>query len=85
MDSPIRTFRDDPLTVVQRRWMCGQGACDGEMKCAGVGLPSYPMQFPHECSSCGRQERSTIAYPRIAYLPIEALDPPALTPSLEKA
>jgi hypothetical protein len=71
---PIRQFREQPLTTVYRRWMCAADGCDGEMKPSGQAFASYPPQYPHHCEKCLRIETASTMYPRIAYLPIEALE-----------
>jgi hypothetical protein len=74
-EQPIRHFRDEPLTPVYRRWICAEAGCDGEMKPNGQGFMTCPPQYPHYCESCNRIESSSVTYPRIAYLPLEAIDP----------
>lgn len=71
---PIRRFREEPLSAVWRRWICNEEDCDGEMKPTGQCFPSNPPQYPHRCEKCQRQESASAVYPRIAYLPIEALE-----------
>jgi len=73
-DAPTRVFREEPLTAVWRRWMCYADGCDGEMKPSGQGLMTNPPQYPHHCEKCLRVESASTTYPRIAYLPIEALE-----------
>ena len=69
----MRQFRDDPITPVQRHWICGQGRCPGEMKYAGAAENGAKNLFC--CDTCARQEAATaVMYPRIAFLPIEPID-----------
>lgn len=71
---PIRRFRDEPVTAVYRHWMCDQEGCDGEMKKTGQGFTTMQTEWQHRCTKCGHEERASTNYPRVAYLPIEAIE-----------
>lgn len=72
---PIRRFRDEPVTPVNRRWMCAEGDCQGEMKSTGRGVTTMSTSWCHRCDICSREEWADFTYPRIAWLPLEAIDP----------
>lgn len=69
---PVRRFRDEPITTVYRRWVCPK--CLGEMKSTGKGFTTMSTSWEHRCDSCGHEEWANCNYPRVAYLPIEAID-----------
>jgi hypothetical protein len=74
IQEPARQFRDDPVTPVLRRWVCGQEGCGGEMKSTREGFTTLHTEWRHRCDACGREEWSQISYPRIAYLPAEKIE-----------
>lgn len=76
---PIRVFRDEPMTTVYRHWRCATDECDGEMKSTGRGMTTMDTSWQHRCDKCSREEWSDHNYPRVAYLPIEALDTSEVT------
>jgi hypothetical protein len=65
-----REFSDKPMRPVWRRWLCGLGECQGEMKFTGEALTSNPPRYRHACEACGRSENDRTRYPGIVYLPI---------------
>lgn len=71
---PVRHFRDEPVTPVTRRWMCAEEGCPGEMKSTGQGMTRMDTTWQHRCDQCSREEWVDFTYPRIAWLPQEALD-----------
>jgi hypothetical protein len=72
---PVRHFRNDPVTPVWRRWMCVANGCSGEMKSTGRGYATLGTVWEHCCDRCSRTEGADFTYPRIAWLPLEAIEP----------
>ncbi len=71
---PVRTFNDEPVTVVKRRWRCAENGCSGDMRSTGEGFTQFKTTWRHRCDKCGREEGADLTYPRIAYLPDEELE-----------
>ncbi len=44
-----------------------QCSCGGEMNLQGAVKLTYPLQYTHECESCGAAETICGEYPRIEY------------------
>lgn len=53
-----------PVTAVQVALKCD---CGCEMWPTGVVLTSFPEQYPHRCSGCGRVENHLSRYPRVEH------------------
>lgn len=70
----VRHFRDEKATPVWRHWICDAVGCDGEMKCVGRGVTMFETRWEHHCTKCGRTDFADYTYPRIAFLPMEAID-----------
>ena len=58
-----------PVSPVWVELMCTVEGCDGKIEsCAGIVLTSYPAQYPHKCSKCGKSRYiSGATYPYIDY------------------
>jgi hypothetical protein len=74
-EQPARRFRDEKIEPVYRRWICDKDGCDGEMRSTGQGFTQLTTTWSHECTKCHRREGASAQYPRIAYLPLEAIEP----------
>jgi hypothetical protein len=68
-------FRDEPVTPVWRHWLCPKDGCDGEMKSTGHGLTTLSTSWQHRCTKCQHEALAGANYPRVAYLPIEQIQP----------
>src|SRR6516165_11088409 len=68
-------FREEPVTPVYRRWMCEQVGCDGELVSTGEGITRLSTRWKHRCGKCGHEDWADTTYPRVAYLPIDAIGP----------
>ena len=42
-------------------------SCGGEFKFIDMILPTYPVQYPHDCNKCGKREIFYERYPKIEY------------------
>ena len=62
-------FREEPVTPVYRRWMCEQLLTTGE------GITRLSTRWKHRCAKCGHEDWADTTYPRVAYLPIDAIGP----------
>ena len=62
-------FREEPVTPVYRRWMCEQLLTTGE------GITRLSTRWKHRCGKCGHEDWADTTYPRVAYLPIDAIGP----------
>jgi hypothetical protein len=69
----IMHFREEPVTPVYRHWMCEQGGCDGELLSTGEGITRLSTRWKHRCGKCGREDWADATYPRVAYLPVDAI------------
>ena len=67
-------FREEPVTPVYRRWMCAQVGCNGELLFTGEGITRLSTRWKHRCGKCGHEDWADATYPRIAYLPIDAIE-----------
>ena len=51
--------------------ICVDYICDkcgeGRMRPGNTYLPTYPVQYPHECDRCGNVQTFLCKYPRIEY------------------
>lgn len=45
--------------------------CGGEYKPTGIVLTTYPEQYPHDCSKCGKREVFYEQYPKFEYVEVE--------------
>ena len=63
-------FREEPVTPVYRHWMCEQVGCNGELLSTGESITRLSTSWKHRC---GKWADAT--YPRVAYLPIDAIGP----------
>ena len=68
-------FREEPVTPVYRHWMCEQVGCNGELLSTGEGITRLSTRWKHRCGKCGHEDWADATYPRIAYLPIDAIGP----------
>jgi len=68
-------FRKEPVTPVYRRWMCEQVGCNGELLSTGDGITRLSTPWKHRCGKCGHEDWADTTYPRVAYLPIDAIGP----------
>src|SRR6266480_955698 len=68
-------FREEPVTPVYRRWMCAQVGCNGELVSTGEGITRLSTRWKHRCGKCGHEDRADATYPRVAYLPFDAIGP----------
>ena len=73
-EQPVRRFRDEKIEPVYRRWICGLDGCGGEMEQTGMGFTQLTTLREHRCNKCSRTEGSEVIYPRVAYLPLEAIE-----------
>lgn len=71
---PVRTFNDEPITPVKRRWRCAEVGCSGDMKATGAAFTQLSTSWEHRCTVCGREDFADMTYPRIAYLPDEEIE-----------
>jgi len=67
-------FREEPVTPVYRHWMCEQVGCNGELLCTGEGITRLSTRWKHRCGKCGHEDWADATYPRVAYLPIDAIE-----------
>ena len=51
------------------RYLCDECG-KGWMKPTGMTLTSYPLQYPHVCSECGRNDTFWDKYPKTILRPI---------------
>jgi hypothetical protein len=65
-------FREEPVTPVYRRWMCKQVGCNAS---TGEGITRLSTRWKHRCGNCGHEGWADATYPRVAYLPFDALGP----------
>src|SRR5262249_25985141 len=68
-------FREEPVTPVYRHWMCEQVGCNGELLSTGEGITRLSTRWKHRCGKCGHEDWADATYPRVAYLPIDAIGP----------
>jgi hypothetical protein len=68
-------FREEPVTPVYRHWMCEQVGCNGELLSTGEGITRLSTRWKHRCDKCGHEDWADATYPRVAYLPIDAIGP----------
>jgi hypothetical protein len=68
-------FREEPVTPIYRRWMCAQVDCNGELVSTGEGITRLSTRWKHRCGKCGHEDWADTTYPRVAYLPIDAIGP----------
>ena len=68
-------FREEPVTPVYRRWICAQVGCNGELLSTGEGITRLSTSWKHRCCKCGHEDWADTTYPRVAYLPIDAIGP----------
>jgi len=66
-------FREEPVTPVYRHWMCEQVGCNGELLSTGEGITRLRTRWKHRCGKCGHEDWADATYPRVAYLPIDAI------------
>jgi hypothetical protein len=71
----IMLFREEPVTPVYRRWMCEQIGCNGELLSTGEGITRLNTRWKHRCAKCGHEDWADATYPRVAFLPIDAIGP----------
>ncbi len=62
-------IKSKEVKVYQDKLYCDE--CGEEMKFTGMGLASYPMQYPHKCSKCDNRMIMLDIYPKIRYVEIE--------------
>jgi hypothetical protein len=68
-------FREEPVTPVYRHWMCEQVGCNGELLSTGESITRLSTSWKHRCGKCGHEDWADATYPRVAYLPIDAIGP----------
>jgi hypothetical protein len=68
-------FREEPVTPVYRHWMCEQVGCNGEVLSTGEGITRLSTRWKHRCGKCGHEDWADATYPRVAYLPVDAIGP----------
>jgi hypothetical protein len=68
-------FREEPVTPVYRHWMCEQIGCNGGLLSTGEGITRLTTRWKHRCGKCGHEDWADANYPRVAYLPIDAIGP----------
>jgi hypothetical protein len=68
-------FREEPVTPVYRHWICEQVGCNGELLSTGEGITRLSTRWKHRCGKCGHEDWADATYPRVAYLPIDAIGP----------
>jgi hypothetical protein len=68
-------FREEPVTPVYRHWMCEQVGCNGELLSTGEGITRLSTRWKHRCGKCSHEDWADATYPRVAYLPIDAIGP----------
>ena len=66
-------FREEPVTPVYRHWMCEQVGCNGELLSTGESVTRLSTSWKHRCGKCGHEDWADATYPRVAYLPIDAI------------
>jgi hypothetical protein len=71
----IMHFREEPVTPVYRHWMCEQVGCNGELLSTGESITRLSTSWKHRCGRCGHEDWADATYPRVAYLPIDAIGP----------
>ena len=71
-------FREEPVTPVYRHWMCEQVGCSGELLSTGESITRLSTSWKHRCGKCGHEDWADATYPRVAYLPIDAIGPDRL-------
>jgi hypothetical protein len=71
----IMHFREEPVTPVYRHWMCEQVGCNGELLSTGESITRLSTSWKHRCGKCGHEDWADATYPRVAYLPIDAIGP----------
>jgi hypothetical protein len=60
---------------VYRHWMCEQVGCNGELLSTGESITRLSTSWKHRCGKCGHEDWADATYPRVAYLPIDAIGP----------
>ena len=68
-------FREEPVTPVYRHWMCEQVGCNGELLSTGESITRLSTSWKHRCGKCGHEDWADATYPRVAYLPMDAIGP----------
>ena len=68
-------FREEPVTPVYRHWMCEQVGCNGELLSTGESITRLSTSWKHRCGNCGHEDWADATYPRVAYLPVDAIGP----------
>lgn len=63
-------IKEYEVKVFEEHLYCDE--CGTEMFPTGEVLTSFPLQFPHECPSCGARQTHRQAYPNKIYRKIEA-------------
>jgi hypothetical protein len=51
------------------------GRCNGELLSTGESITRLRTSWKHRCGMCGHEDWADATYPRVAYLPIDAIGP----------
>lgn len=60
-------YRDEPLNVFDRHWLCPQPDCSGEMLGTGEGFTTMKTKWLNRCDKCGYEEWAEMSFPKIVH------------------